>query len=74
MIHPAQIDGVNQVFTPSADEIIRANKILTLAKGAGKRGAVAVDGKMVDQATLRLAARIRDTARHLGMDLKDPEP
>ncbi|HCY85580.1 MAG TPA: CoA ester lyase [Desulfobacteraceae bacterium] len=67
-IHPAQIDTINQVFSPTPEEIERALKILKTAKEAGHtRGAVAIDGKMVDQATIRLARRVRDHARHLGL-------
>jgi citrate lyase beta subunit len=31
------------------------------------RGAVAVEGRMVDQATVRLAQHIIDTAKHLNL-------
>ena len=67
-IHPAQIDTINQVFSPTPEEIERASQILDAAEKAGTgRGAVAVDGKMVDQATIRLARKVRDQALHLGL-------
>ena len=68
-IHPLQIETINSVFTPSADDIDRARRIIAADKDArtGGRGAVAVDGRMVDQATVRLARRLRDQARHLGL-------
>ena len=49
-IHPAQIDVVNDVFTPSPDELERARRILAAADGASS-----VDGAMVDAASKRLA-------------------
>ncbi|MFV0439073.1 MAG: HpcH/HpaI aldolase/citrate lyase family protein [Desulfopila sp.] len=68
-IHPGQIETINTVFTPAADEIALAAKILAAndqAIAAG-RGAVAVEGRMVDQATVRLARQLHSQARHLGL-------
>lgn len=65
VIHPDQIDTVNQVFTPAAEEIQRARRILDAADDRS-RGAVAVDGRMVDQATIRIARRVWDQAVFLG--------
>ena len=66
-IHPAQIDIINEVFTPSPAEIDLAAKVIEAnaqARAAGK-GAVAVEGRMVDQATVRLASQLWEQARHL---------
>ncbi len=66
-IHPVQVDIVNRVFTPSSEDIARAHRIIAAddAARSGGRGAVAVDGRMVDQATVRLARRLQAQARHL---------
>ena len=66
-IHPAQIDTLNRVFTPSREDIERAARIIAADDAARHegRGAVAVDGRMVDQATVRLARRLQTQARHL---------
>ncbi len=68
-IHPVQIDTINRVFTPSREDIERAHRIIAAddAARSGGRGAVAVDGRMVDQATVRLARRLQAQARHLGL-------
>ncbi|SMC74879.1 beta-methylmalyl-CoA/L-malyl-CoA lyase [Desulfocicer vacuolatum DSM 3385] len=69
VIHPAQIDTVNQVFTPSEQEIARARAIIEavdIAEISG-RGAIAIEGKMVDQATVRLARLLWEQASHLGL-------
>lgn len=66
-IHPDQIEGINQVFSPAAEDIERAKKILdadAAARTEGK-GAVAVDGRMVDQATVHLAQKLLEQAKHL---------
>ncbi len=68
-IHPAQIDTLNRVFTPSREDVERAARIIAADDAARHegRGAVAVDGRMVDQATVRLARRLLDQARHLDL-------
>lgn len=66
-IHPSQIEIINEVFTPSQQDIALAVKVIeanTLAKAQGK-GAVAVEGRMVDQATVRLATQLWDQAKYL---------
>lgn len=68
-IHPSQIDVINEVFTPSAEEIALAQKVLAAneeATSSGK-GAIAVDGRMVDQATVRMAKQLYSRAKHLGL-------
>ena len=72
-IHPAQIDIINKMFSPSEEDIERAGRILEAAREAEKKGqgAVAVDGRMVDQATVRLARQVWAQAVHL--NLRDPE-
>lgn len=53
VLHPAQIEAVNDVFTPAADDLARARRILAAAEGV-----TLVDGEMVDEATKRMAAAV----------------
>ncbi|HEY5058999.1 MAG TPA: CoA ester lyase [Gaiellaceae bacterium] len=53
VVHPEQIAPVNEVFTPSPEELEHARRIL-----AAGDGAVLVDGAMVDPASKRLAAAV----------------
>jgi citrate lyase subunit beta / citryl-CoA lyase len=64
-IHPAQIDTVNAVFTPSEAELERARRIVAAFEQAEASGAaaVAVDGVMVDYPVVAKARRILATAR-----------
>jgi citrate lyase subunit beta/citryl-CoA lyase len=48
-IHPSQLETLHDVFTPSADAVERARRILATD------GAVRLDGEMVDEATKKLA-------------------
>jgi len=68
-IHPDQIDIINQVFSPTKEDIDRAIKVLNAHKDAQNKGlgAVAVEGRMVDQATVRLAKQLFAQAKHLKM-------
>jgi citrate lyase beta subunit len=68
-IHPAQLDTITKTFSPSAEDIIRAQRILRAyeeAKASGA-GATALDGKMVDGASIRLAQITYQQARRLGL-------
>jgi citrate lyase subunit beta / citryl-CoA lyase len=58
VVHPDQIAPVNDVFSPSEEDLERARRIL-----AAGEGATLVDGAMVDKATHRLAAALLARAR-----------
>ncbi len=62
-IHPSQIETINEIFSPTEEEINRANRILDAVKATPKRGAVAVDGRMIDKATVRLAQKLVDSIK-----------
>ena len=56
-IHPSQIALANDTFSPPATEIDRARRILKAmreAQAAGK-GAISLDGRMIDAASVRQA-------------------
>ena len=56
-IHPSQIDLANEVNSPSDKEVTQARRILEALEEARKegRGAVTLDGKMIDLASIRQA-------------------
>ena len=68
-IHPDQVDIINQTFSPSTEDIERARKVLDARHQATIKGlgAVAVEGRMVDQATVRLAGLLWEQAGYLGL-------
>jgi len=68
-IHPDQIDVINEVFSPTAEDIDRARKVLAAydeAEAQG-RGVASVDGRMIDGATMRLAKKLYEQAKHLNL-------
>jgi len=68
-LHPTQIDIAKRVFSPEADEVAFAKKILEAMPDG--TGAVMIDGKMQDDATWKQAKVIVDLARMVAK--KDPE-
>jgi len=64
-IHPAQVPIVNRVFTPEADSVAWAERVLEAAgRGAREgRGAVALDGEMIDAPIVDRARRILSDAK-----------
>ena len=59
-IHPAQVETVNRVFTPSEAELEWARRVLEAYREALRegRGAVALDGRLVDMPIVRQAERL----------------
>jgi len=45
-IHPAQVGPVNEAFLPTAEEVAWAQRVMDAT--AGRSGAIALDGKMID--------------------------
>jgi len=54
-IHPSQVDALNEIFSPTADELEWARAVMEALGRAGNEGAVQLDGQMVDEA-VRAAA------------------
>ena len=59
-IHPSQVALANEVFTPSDAEIDQARRILDAMEHAAKegKGAVALDGRLIDAASIRMAEQL----------------
>ncbi|NPV24038.1 HpcH/HpaI aldolase/citrate lyase family protein [Bradyrhizobium aeschynomenes] len=59
LIHPGQIDACNAIFTPPAAEVAEARKIIAafeLPENAS-RGAIQIDGRMVERLHAEMARR-----------------
>jgi malyl-CoA/(S)-citramalyl-CoA lyase len=59
-IHPSQVALANEVFTPPAKEVDRARRILEAMEQARKegKGAVSLDGRLIDIASIRQAEQL----------------
>ncbi len=59
-IHPAQLDIINETFSPSPDEVTYARRIMEaweMAEAEG-RGSLALDGRMVDVPVVKRAENL----------------
>ncbi len=56
-IHPKQIPVINQTFSPSAEEVDAARRIVEAFEKEGGRGQLVVDGKLIEAPALRAMQR-----------------
>ena len=68
-IHPAQIETINEVYSPSADQIDRARREIEAFEEAASvgRGSTSLDGKVVDVPVVKRAQALLDLAREMGL-------
>jgi citrate lyase subunit beta / citryl-CoA lyase len=59
LIHPGQIEACNAIFTPPAEEIAQARKIIAACERPenAARGAIQLDGQMVERLHAEMAQR-----------------
>jgi citrate lyase subunit beta/citryl-CoA lyase len=60
-LHPSQLELLNELYAPTREEFERAQEVLRAlarAEGSDGRGAVLLDGAMVDEASAKLARRV----------------
>jgi (S)-citramalyl-CoA lyase len=57
-IHPAQVATINEVLTPTAEQVAKAREILVV----NRQGVGSVDGQMVDEAVARKAMLVLERA------------
>ncbi len=62
-IHPAQIPVINEVFTPSAEQIEMAKAVIAAFAAHPGTGTVGIDGKMYDQPHLKRAQALLQRVR-----------
>ncbi|WP_082517980.1 MULTISPECIES: HpcH/HpaI aldolase/citrate lyase family protein [unclassified Rhodococcus (in: high G+C Gram-positive bacteria)] len=72
VLHPTQIAAANEAFSPRQADVDRAHAIVETYRGhlsvdGGARGAVVVDGEMVDEAGHRMARVILEAGRASGV-------
>ena len=67
-IHPSQIELANEVFTPSAAEVTKARRIMEAMAQAARegKGAVSLDGRLIDIASIRMAEALLAKADQIG--------
>ena len=70
LIHPGQVDTVSQIFTPSAEELLLARRIIDTFEKAQQegKGAAQLDGKLVENVHVAMAERLLNIARQAGIE------
>ena len=64
-IHPTQIAAINEVFTPSEVQIVRARRVIAEFEKADT-GLIVIDGKLIEKPVLREMYRIVSIANRMG--------
>jgi len=69
LIHPSQVDPINKVFSPTAEEIDYCQKVLQAFEEANARGdgSIAFGGQLIDRPIIERARRTIEMARNLRM-------
>jgi citrate lyase subunit beta/citryl-CoA lyase len=70
-IHPSQIATANRIFSPTAEEIADARRVVEGARDASREGhgAFVLDGRMIDQPMVRHAEQILRLGASCGRDM-----
>lgn len=68
-IHPAQIEILNDVFSPSAEEITHARRVIEAFEEAASvgRGSTSLDGKVVDVPVVKRAQALLEQAAQMDL-------
>ena len=69
LIHPSQIDPINQMFSPTPDEIDYAQRVVQAFEEANARGdgSIAFGGQLIDRPIVERARRTLESAKSLGI-------
>ena len=73
VVHPSQIEIVNEIYTPTDKEIAHAIKVVAASQEALERGigVIAVDGKRIDGPLIVRAERIIANAKASGVNIEE---
>lgn len=77
VLHPDQVDAVNEVFSPRQEDYDHAENILDAyewhtSEAGGKRGAAMLGGEMIDEASRKMALVVSGKGRAAGMSRTAP--
>ena len=69
LIHPSQIDPINQMFSPTAEEIDYAQRVIQAFEEANARGdgSISFGGQLIDRPIVERARRTLEMAKQLGV-------
>lgn len=75
LIHPNQIEPVNRVFSPAAEEVAYARRVVEAFEAAQAQGSAAtsLEGRMIDTAVAARARKLLDFAAAIEAKEKPPD-
>ena len=65
-IHPKQIPVINATFSPSAEDVAEAKRVVEAFEKEGQSGLLVVDGKLIEMPVLRAMMRTLAVAEKIG--------
>jgi citrate lyase subunit beta / citryl-CoA lyase len=73
LIHPSQIEPINTVFSPTAEEVKYAEQVINAFEEANARGdgSIAMGGQLIDRPIVERARRTLEMAKALGMSRRN---
>jgi citrate lyase subunit beta / citryl-CoA lyase len=68
-IHPSQVEGMNEVFSPNIQEVYQARRVIQAFEEAktSKLGVFSLDGKMIDEPVVKRARTLLSKAIQAGV-------
>jgi citrate lyase subunit beta / citryl-CoA lyase len=74
-IHPAQIGAINESFSPSREEIERAQRVVAAFEEAERqgRGSTSLDGRVIDVPVVKRARALLSLAQQAHVKTRNPE-
>jgi citrate lyase subunit beta / citryl-CoA lyase len=75
VLHPAQVEVANEVFTPTQEQFDAASRLLAAyahATTVERKGAVMHEGQMIDEASRKIAAEVVGRGEAAGMRPSEP--
>jgi citrate lyase subunit beta / citryl-CoA lyase len=76
VLHPAQVEIANEVFTPTQEQFDAASRLLEAYRHATtveRKGAVMHEGQMIDEASRKIATEVVQRGEAAGMRAAPPE-
>ena len=69
-IHPAQLEVINEVYSPTEEEVAQAQRVVEAFEEAVSvgRGSTSLDGKVVDVPVVKRAQALLEQARQMGIE------
>jgi len=67
-IHPDQVPLINAAFTPTAEEVDYARRVVAAFAATPDAGVTSLDGRMLDRPHLVLAQRVLELSKRSGLD------